>query len=52
MDVITKNCADKFYISIIMGDFNLDENQKNYTQYSHHRLSMGDEYLAIGPRSN
>ena len=37
MDMITETCADKTKISIIMGDFNLDENQRNNSQYSHHR---------------
>ena len=37
MDLITETCTDKTYTLIIMGDFNLDENQKNNTQYSHQR---------------
>ena len=37
MEILTRSCADKSYVSITMGDFNLDENKKNNTNYSHSR---------------
>ena len=37
IDIITDSCADHSITSIVMGDFNLNENQKNNSQYSHHR---------------
>ena len=37
MDVISVACTDKSYTCIILGDFNLDENQKNNSKYSHNR---------------
>ena len=37
MDLLTENCSDKSITTIILGDFNLDENQCNNSQYSHSR---------------
>ena len=37
MDILSETGAEDSTVSIIMGDFNLDEKQKNNTQYSHHR---------------
>ena len=36
-------------VSIIMGDFNLDENHKNNTQYSHHRYYdlLNDRFIDL-----
>ena len=37
MEIIANSCNDASKKSIILGDFNLDENKKNCSQYSHSR---------------